>query len=231
MRQGLETIRNRIDQFGVSEPVIQRQGIEGDRIVVQLPGVDDPTRVKEIIHTTAFLEIKPVVRRRPTEESLLAPSAASFRRTPRSSPGTSRTIEGRVIGKEYYLLKKASVVTGRDLRNARRSQDQYGQPAVNFTLTPDGAKKFGGYTGAHIGDRMAIVLDSKVLSAPVIRGAHPGLGHHRGQLQHRRAPRTWRWCCAPARCRPRSPTSRSGRSARRSGATRSSAGCGPAWSG
>jgi preprotein translocase subunit SecD len=85
-------------------------------------------------------------------------------------PGDVEDMEGRITGREYYLLKRASVVTGRDLRNARRSQDQYGQPAVEFTLNPDGAKKFGAYTGAHIGDRMAIVLDNKVRSAPVIRG-------------------------------------------------------------
>jgi preprotein translocase subunit SecD len=170
VKQGLETIRNRVDQFGVAEPVIQRQGLEGDRIVVQLPGVDDPARVKEIIHSTAFLEIKPVVRTAPTEESLLA---TSNNRLPEDSEvvnGDIEDLEGRVTGKEYYLLKKASVITGRDLRNARRSQDQYGQPAVSFTLNPEGAKKFGGYTGAHIGDRMAIVLDNKVRSAPVIRG-------------------------------------------------------------
>ncbi len=170
VRQGLETIRNRVDQFGVSEPVIQRQGLEGDRIVVQLPGVDDPARVKEIIHSTAFLEIKPVVRTAPTEESLLATSNNQLPEDSEVVSGDIEDIEGRVTGKEYYLLKKASVITGRDLRNARRSQDQYGQPAVSFTLNPDGAKKFGGWTSAHIGDRMAIVLDNKVRSAPVIRG-------------------------------------------------------------
>jgi preprotein translocase subunit SecD len=170
VRQGLETIRNRIDQFGVAEPVIQRQGIEGDRIVVQLPGVDDPARVKDLIRATAFLEIKPVVRAAPTEESLLA---APNNQVPEDSEvvtGDIEDLEGRVTGKEYYLLKKVSVVTGRDLRNARRSQDQFGQPAVSFTLNPEGATKFSAYTGAHIGDRMAIVLDNKVRSAPVIRG-------------------------------------------------------------
>jgi preprotein translocase subunit SecD len=170
VRQGLETIRNRVDQFGVAEPVIQRQGIEGDRIVVQLPGVDDPARVKEIIHSTAFLEVKPVVRTAPTEESLLATSNSQVPDDSEVISGDIEDLEGRVTGKEYYLLKKASVITGRDLRNARRSQDQFGQPAVSFTLNPDGAKKFGGYTSAHIGDRMAIVLDNKVRSAPVIRG-------------------------------------------------------------
>ncbi len=170
VRQGLETIRNRVDQFGVAEPVIQRQGLEGDRIVVQLPGVDDPARVKEIIHSTAFLEVKPVVRTAPTEESLLATSNNQLPEDSEVVTGDIEDLEGRVTGKEYYLLKKASVITGRDLRNARRSQDTYGQAAVSFTLNPDGAKKFGGYTSSHIGDRMAIVLDNKVRSAPVIRG-------------------------------------------------------------
>ncbi|HVN76327.1 MAG TPA: protein translocase subunit SecD [Thermoanaerobaculaceae bacterium] len=170
VRQGLETIRNRVDQFGVAEPVIQRQGLEGDRIVVQLPGVDDPTRVKDLIRSTAFLEIKPVVRVAPTEEALLSTSNGQVPEDSEVISGDIEDLEGRVSGKEYYLLKKASVISGRDLRNARRSQDQYGQPAVSFTLNPEGANKFGSYTAAHIGDRMAIVLDNKVRSAPVIHG-------------------------------------------------------------
>jgi preprotein translocase subunit SecD len=164
VRQGLETIRNRIDQFGVAEPTIQRQGLEGDRIVVQLP-----SRVKDIIRATAFLEIKAVVRTAPTEEALLATSGGTLPDDSVVMTGDIEDIQGRITGKEYYLLKKASVITGRDLRNSRRSQDQYGSPAVSFSLTPDGAKKFGAYTGAHIGDRMAIVLDNKVRSAPSIR--------------------------------------------------------------
>ncbi|MFH1176644.1 MAG: protein translocase subunit SecD [Acidobacteriota bacterium] len=170
VRQGLETIRNRIDQFGVAEPVIQRQGIEGDRIVVQLPGVDDPVRVKELIRATAFLEIKPVVREAPSEEALLATSNGVIPEDSEVISGDVEDLEGRVTGRDYYLLKKASVVTGRDLRTARRSQDQYNQPAVHFGFNPDGARKFEAYTTAHIGDRMAIVLDNKVRSAPVIRG-------------------------------------------------------------
>jgi preprotein translocase subunit SecD len=170
VRQGLETIRNRIDQFGVAEPVIQRQGMEGDRIVIQLPGVDDPARVKDLIRATAFLEIKPVVSVAPTEEALLAATNGKVPEDSEILSGDVEDMEGRVTGREYYLLKKASVVTGRDLRNARRSQDQYGQAAVSFTLNPEGANKFGAYTSAHIGDRMAIVLDNKVRSAPVIRG-------------------------------------------------------------
>ena len=169
VRQGLETIRNRIDQFGVAEPTIQRQWLESNRIVVQLPGVDDPGRVKELIRSTAFLEIKPVVRVAPTEEALLATLGCVVPDDSQVVPGDVEGQDGRVTGREYYLVKKASVVTGRDLRTARRSQDQYNQPAVSFSLSPEGARKFGEYTAAHIGDRMAIVLDNKVRSAPSIR--------------------------------------------------------------
>jgi len=171
VRQALETIRNRIDQFGVSEPVIQRQGLESDRILVQLPGVDDPGRVKELISNTAFLELKEVVAGPASDKQSLL---AKFGGTP--PPGTEiltgdrKGLEGQVIGKEYYLVKKAAIVSGRELRNARRSQDRYGQPAVDFFLIPQAAKKFSNFTGSHIGTSMAIVLDGKVMSAPVIRG-------------------------------------------------------------
>jgi preprotein translocase subunit SecD len=168
VRQALETIRNRVDQFGVAEPVIQRQG-SGDRIVVQLPGVDDPARVKDLIRATALLEIKPVVASADSEEALLAPYGGKVPEDAMVVTGDARDMTDRVIGKRYYLLKKASVVTGRDLRSARRSQDQFGQPAVAFTLTLEGGKKFGAYTGAHVGEQMAIVLDNKVYSAPVIK--------------------------------------------------------------
>nr|BAL56807.1 preprotein translocase subunit SecD [uncultured prokaryote] len=181
VRQALETIRNRVDQFGVAEPVIQRQG-NSDRIVVQLPGVDDPGRVKDLIRATAFLEIKPVVAVADSEAALLANFGG---RVPDDSvvvTGDERDLTGRVIGKRYYLLKKASVITGRDLRNARRSQDQFGQPAVSFSLTPEGGKKFGAYTGAHIGEQMAIVLDNKVYSAPVIKGHITDSGIIEGQF-------------------------------------------------
>ncbi len=168
VRQALETIRNRIDQFGVSEPLIQRQGIEGSRIIVQLPGVDDPARVKDLIRATAFLENKPVVRTAPTEETLLAAIGGTVPDDSEIVPGEIESVEGRGQ-RQYYLVKKASVWTGRDLRNASRSQGQYGDPVVRFVLTPDGGTKFSAWTGAHVGDQMAIILDGKVRSAPVIR--------------------------------------------------------------
>ncbi len=171
VRQALETIRNRIDQFGVSEPVIQRQGIESNRILVQLPGVDDPGRVKELISNTAFLELKEVLAgHAPDKESLLAKFGGTVPPGDEVLIGDRKGLEGQVIGKEYFLVKKAAIITGRELRNARRSQDRYGQPAVDFYLAPQAAGKFGNFTGSHIGTAMAIVLDGKVMSAPVIRG-------------------------------------------------------------
>ncbi len=171
VKQALETIRNRIDQFGVSEPVIQRQGIEGERILVQLPGVDDPGRVKELIGRTAFLELKEVVAGpAPDRRSLLAQLGGTVPPDAEVITGGRKNAEGMTIGKEYWLVKKAAIITGRELRSARRSQDRYNAPAVSFTLVPTAASKFGTYTGSHIGTRMAIVLDRRVMSAPVIRG-------------------------------------------------------------
>ncbi len=169
VRKGLETIRNRIDQFGVSEPVIQRQGLESDRILIQLPGVDDPARVKEIISSTAFLEFKEVVGGpAPDRQSLLAGSGGQPPPDAEVVQGNRTGVEGQVIGRDFFLLKKASIITGRELRMARRSQDEYGQPVVHFDLVPAAASKFGEYTGSHIGTFMAIVLDGKVMSAPRI---------------------------------------------------------------
>ncbi len=169
VRKGLETIRNRVDQFGVSEPVIQRQGSEGDRILVQLPGVDDPARVKEIISSTAFLEFKEVAAGPAADrQSLLAATGGQVPPDDELLQGTRRGVEGQAVGKEYYLLKKASIIAGRELRMARRSQDEYGQPVVRFDLVPSAADKFGQYTGSHVGTFMAIVLDGKVMSAPRI---------------------------------------------------------------
>ncbi len=170
VRQGLETINNRVDEFGVSEPLIQRQGIEGDRILIQLPGVDDPERVKRIIKSTAFLEFKEVMQGpAPDRQSLLAGYGGKAPADGEVAAGNRTGISGEVLGRNYYMVKKSSIITGRDLRSARRSQDEYGMPNVQFDLIPSAADKFGEYTGSHIGIPMAIVLDGNVMSAPTIR--------------------------------------------------------------
>ncbi len=172
--QALETIRNRIDEFGVAEPVIQRQGLEGTRIVVQLPGVDDPERVKKLIKNTAFLEFRLVeyplggggVR---TREEIEAQYGGQLPEHLEILTGTSRDRQGVAVGQQFYLVEKRPVITGRDLKNARPGLGEFNQPVVNFYLTFEGGKLFAEATAANVGRGLAIVLDGKVASAPNIR--------------------------------------------------------------
>ncbi len=183
VRSSLETIWNRVDQFGVAEPVIQRQGLESDRILVQLPGVDDPARVKDLISSTAFLEFQEVVAGpAPDRQSLLAAIGGIIPSDSEVLPGDREGLDGQIIGTDYYLLKKAAIISGQELRSARRSQDEYGQAVVNFSTQPYAADKFGQYTGSHVGTRMAIVLDQRVISAPVIESRIPGDGRITGNF-------------------------------------------------
>jgi preprotein translocase subunit SecD len=183
VRQALETIRNRVDQFGVAEPVIQRQGLESERILIQLPGVDDPGRVKEIISNTAFLEWKEVLAGpMPDRESLLASYGGVAPSDAEVLIGDREDIGGEVIGRQYYLVRRSAIVSGRELRNARRGQGQFGEPVVNFYLVPAAGEKFGEFTAAHIGDPAAIVLDKKVISAPVIRSRIRDEGYIEGDF-------------------------------------------------
>jgi preprotein translocase subunit SecD len=170
--QAIETIRNRIDQLGVSEPVIQEHGLGQYQILVQLPGVDDPARVKEIMQSTAMLEIKQSLGGPYSSEQealqehggVLPPDAVLMQG---KSIG-SRNAEG---GESWYLISRASAVTGRDLRDAQPSNDENGQPAVKFILSGEGGRKFYAFTSAHVGDKLAVVLDNKVQEVAVIKDA------------------------------------------------------------
>jgi preprotein translocase subunit SecD len=164
--QAIETIRNRIDQLGVSEPTIQEHGVGDYQILVQLPGVDDPGRVKGIIQSTAMLEIKQslggpypseqaALQAQPTP-GILPPDAMLL--PGHSEPGAA----GEVEGQAWYLVSRVSAVSGKDLRDAQPSTDQNGQPSVRFTLTGEGGQRFYNFTSAHVGDSLAVVLDNKV---------------------------------------------------------------------
>jgi preprotein translocase subunit SecD len=170
--QAIETIRNRIDQLGVNEPVIQEHGLGQYQILVQLPGVYVDARVKEIMQSTAMLEIK---------QSLGGPYGSEQQalqdRGGVLPPDTvlmsgksigSRNTEG---GEAWYLISRASAVTGRDLRTAEPTTDENGQPAVRFILTSEGGRKFYSFTSAHVGDNLAVVLDNKVQEVAVIKDA------------------------------------------------------------
>jgi preprotein translocase subunit SecD len=162
--QAVETIRNRVDEFGVAEPLIVREG--SDRILVQLPGIDDPKRVKDLIKNTAFLELS-LVEKGPSSEAALK---SEYQGT---IPPTLKLVEGKAEAgareRTYYVVRRQAVITGRDLKNARPTQQQFGSHSVTFFLTASGSQKFGEATGANIGRRLAIVLDNKVQSAPSIK--------------------------------------------------------------
>lgn len=185
VRQALETIRNRIDAFGVSEPVVHREGVGGNRIVIQLPGVDDPERVKGLIKNTALLEFSFVYRDTdpaPTRDQLLATLGGSVPPDAEILPQVLRDDEKNPVGEQWWAIEKRRVIYGEDLKTARPSTGQFNEPAVNFILTREGAQKFGDATGANIGRNLAIILDSKVVSAPVIEDRITNSGIIRGSF-------------------------------------------------
>ena len=165
--QSIETIRNRVDQFGVAEPIIQRQST--DRIIVELPGVDNPEHIQSIIKMTALLEWKLVkAGPAPDEETLLKEFGGKI-------PDDMEAVKGdpKRRAEGWYLVTKVSTVTGRDLRMVRRSQDEWNSPAVAFSLKSDGGKRFETATRENIGKRLAIILDGKIQSAPVVESEIP----------------------------------------------------------
>ncbi len=168
--QAIETIRNRIDQLGVSEPIIEEHGLGQYQILVQLPGVDDPARVKEIMQSTAMLEIRQSMGGPfQSEEAALQQNGGVLPPDTMLMPGHSFGVKGSENGPAWYLISRASAVTGRDLRSAEPSRDENGQPSVSFTLTNEGGRRFGAFTGTHVGDNLAVVLDNKVQEVAVIK--------------------------------------------------------------
>ncbi|MGB0006917.1 MAG: protein translocase subunit SecD [Candidatus Sulfotelmatobacter sp.] len=169
--QAIETIRNRIDSLGVSEPTIQEHGLGQYQILVQLPGVDDPARVKDIMQSTAMLEIKQVMGGPyPSEQAamqdkggVLPPDAILL--PGRAAPGAPADEQA------WYLVSRVSAVRGKDLRDAQPSTDQNGQPNVRFQLTGEGGQRFYNFTSAHVGDSLAVVLDNKVQEVANIKEA------------------------------------------------------------
>jgi len=162
--QALETIRNRVDQFGVSEPDIRRQG--DNRILIQLPGIQDTQRAKELIGRTALLEFKLVDEAHDVNAAVqgnVPPGSEILYKIDedRATKRTSRT---------PFLLKKGTLLTGASLTDARVQLDsQYGEPYVSIEFDRKGARAFERLTGENVSKRLAIVLDGKVYSAPTIQ--------------------------------------------------------------
>ena len=179
MARAIEIIRNRIDQYGVAEPLIAKQG---DRwIVVQLPGITNPDQAKSLIGKTALLEWTMVddsdaARKaydavaqtaEPFKDGKLDPAVA------KALPKDARLVpdrEGR-----YYVLKASAALTGAELKDARvDTVGGMGFPSVNFKLSPEGARKFDALTAANVGKSLAIVLDGVIYSAPSIKSRISG---------------------------------------------------------
>jgi preprotein translocase subunit SecD len=169
--QAIETIRNRIDSLGVSEPTIQEHGLGDYQILVQLPGVDDPQRVKDIMQSTAMLEIKQQLGGPYASEQaalqenrgVLPPDAILL--PGHSMPGAASE------GEAWYLVSRVSAVSGKDLRDAQPNRDQAGQPSVTFSLNGEGGQRFYNFTSAHVGESLAVVLDNKVQEVANIKEA------------------------------------------------------------
>jgi SecD/SecF fusion protein len=155
--QTVEVIRGRIDQLGTTEPIIQRQGT--DRVIVQVPGLDDPERLKDLIGTTARLTFQMVDATTPVQEAIDG-------RPPAGTEVLFSTDDPPIP----YLLETREIVTGENLEDATAGFDQQtNEPVVNFRFDGTGAQRFGRATQENVGRPFAIVLDNQVISAPVIR--------------------------------------------------------------
>lgn len=170
IEQSMEIIRRRIDPDGTKEPVIQRQG--ADRVLVQLPGVDDPEEIKRLLGRTAKLTFQLV------DTSITAQEVRQRGR----APSGSVLLPADDDSGEAFVVEKRVMVSGELLESAQASFDQNNRPAVTFALNAEGAKKFGRVTGANIGRPFAIILDGKVVSAPTIQSQIFGNGQITGNF-------------------------------------------------
>jgi preprotein translocase subunit SecD len=154
--QSIEIVRRRIDELGTTEPLIQRQGV--DRILVQVPGLQDPQRLKELLGRTAKLTFRFVNMTITPDQALV------------SAPSDSEVLYSRPPQRSPYVIERAIVVAGEDLVDAQPGfSQQTSEPIVTFRFNANGARKFGQATVANVGRPFAIVLDNEVISAPVIR--------------------------------------------------------------
>ena len=179
INQALETIRNRIDQFGVAEPIVLRQGLK--QIVVQLPGVKEPKRARDLIKETALLEFKMLDEDNQLKLDLPAripkdKEAEILKQAEAKLPEGDQILFERGVdkdtGREYrvpYLVKKRVMLTGDVLSDARVSIGQFNDPYVSIEFDAKGGREFERITGDNVKKRMAVVLDNTIYSAPVIQ--------------------------------------------------------------
>ncbi len=183
--QSIETIRDRVDRLGVSEPVIQRYGLGANEILVELPGVEDLDRIKDIIQSTSRLEVHEVAGNPDgynNEQEAMAGLGGAI-------PPDEYLVHGDPQGvsssgsDRVFLLKRVSIVGGRDFRDASAiGPNDSGKQGVNFVLTNAGGQRFYDYTSSHVGTYMAIVLGDRVKNVAVIQSAIRDNGQIEGQF-------------------------------------------------
>jgi preprotein translocase subunit SecD len=181
LQTSIETIRERVDSLGVSEPIIEQYGLGDNQILVELPGVTDLSRVEGIIQSTAKLEIHAVVPGQgpwPDQQQALTALGGTVPPDEELVRGGS----GHGAPDQWYLLKRAAIVEGTDFRGAQPSTDQNGQPDITFTLTTDAGDRFYKYTSANINTSMAIMLENKVIEAANIESAIRDQGEIHGGM-------------------------------------------------
>jgi preprotein translocase subunit SecD len=195
MTQSVETIERRINALGLTEPTIQpRGGRNANEILVQLPGEGDPARARGVIQAGGQLELKLVEdpQTYPSQSAALAALHGILPPGTELVPGRSETRNatgGVDTGETWYVLSRAAAVTGRDLRSAveNRNTTNPGMWQINFTLSPEAARRFGPFTQQNLGRQMAIVLDHFVTSAPTIQGKIEDSGEITGNFSQETA--------------------------------------------
>jgi preprotein translocase subunit SecD len=180
--RSIHTIENRINGLGLAEAGVRQRGrTEAEaEILVEMPGVDDPARVKQILQTAALLEICEV------KDGPFATRDAALAKHGGVLPLNTRLVRmgargGPDAAESWYLLTRTAVVTGRDLRNARVGRDEFQRWETEFTLNQDGARRFGRFTEANIGNRLAVVLDNQIRSVATIQNRIEDSGRITGQ--------------------------------------------------
>ena len=188
LRQSVETIRRRIDQLGLTEPVVSEQGRGQDEILVQLPGEGDPAQAKRIIQQGGQLELRLVVGTRTYNSQADAYQSNSGVLPPNTEllPGREERAPGQPPSSAdaWYLVERFAPVTGRDLRGAKTvpSSEYPGNYEVSFSLSNAAAKRFGAFTEANVNRQMAIILDRRVYTAPVIQSRIEDQGRITGRF-------------------------------------------------
>ncbi|HUX68393.1 MAG TPA: protein translocase subunit SecD [Terriglobales bacterium] len=189
LTQSIETISNRVNQLGVTEPTVQAHGLGAYQILVQLPGITDPDRVKQVMQETAQLQFRlgkagPF----PSESAARAQYGGVLPEDSEVLPG--QNIGGAstsTTGTDWYVVSRTAVVSGSDLRDAQPQTDNNGQMEVSFTLTRDAGQRFGAFTEANINRPLAIVLDNQVQEYATIQSRIEDQGRITGSFSNQQA--------------------------------------------